>query len=86
MPKYGVNKWGCALDKLQLLIMELERCNQTSTVKYYDNQVSVHFVLPGHGLLTVEQAVPITNHFRDFAPNEGKYKAVQIFSMWEDKN
>ena len=58
----------CAFDKWQLLIMELERCNHASMVKYYDNHISVHFVLPGHGLLTVEQTVPMTNHFRDFAP------------------
>ena len=29
---------------------------------------------------------PITDHLRDFAPNLEKYKVVQFFSMYEDRN
>ena len=48
-------------------------------VKYYDNQISVHFGTSMAWLVDGRvEGVPIPNHLRDFAPNPEKYKAVQI--------
>ena len=38
------------------------------------------------GPLWCRVEAPITNHLRDYVKNLEKYKAVYIFSMWEDRN
>ena len=59
--------------------------NQPSMCQSKLNQPRIFFQFRDVEMATGVEA-PITNHLRDFIPDLEKYKAVQNFPLFEDRN